>query len=308
MPATALLLLACSVGSVSGTRVVRVAAAQYPISAEGAQVDRLYVAPDGSARWDGTAVTPEPTACASGVAWRRTAVHSPRVDEYACRPVAGPRGERVLVGLAPGGGVAWTRSLAFQSGAHAIDLSLIGASPQALVLSDLEVLSPAGGGTLVPARVRVIAGEGRTVPAEGVQGAAAYVRSTGSILLFDADVTLLRRDGGLYRVDPGTGTRALVLPVTADLFGRYDRVEAIAVTPDGRSALLARRRSTRGPSAVSVAVVALPEGALLFEETHGDGHACFDPQVAAGPSGTFAFAYRDDTLARRVVVQYRLGP
>ena len=83
-------------------------------------------------------------------------------------------------------------------------------------------------------------------------------------------------------------------------------MESIAPTDDGRFAVLGRRRSTRGPSSVSVAVLDLASGRLVFEETLGDGHACFDPRVTVGPGGLFTLTYRDDTLARRVVVQYRL--
>jgi hypothetical protein len=227
--------------------VVRVSVAQVPVDAasEGTRVDRLYFASDGSARWDDSGAEPDPSACAAGVAWRRTVARAPRVDEYTCRPGARPRGERLLVGVSGTGAVAWRRPLAYPSGAHAIDLALVGASPQALVLSDLEVLSATTGEPIVPARTRLIAGEGRAVPVESLQGPAAWVPPSGAILSFEADVTLVRREGGVFRIDPRTGERTLVLPVTADLLGRYDRVEAIGTTDDGRFALLVRVRLPR---------------------------------------------------------------
>jgi hypothetical protein len=284
--AAALLALACA-AAVRGP-VTRVSETQHPVPPE--------LAP----------ALPDESACPSGVAWRRTALHAPRVDEYACRPGARPRAERLLVGVSGLGAVAWRRPLVYPSGASPIDLALAGATPGALVLSDLEVVSPTTGETIVPPRTRAIEGEGRAVPVESVQGPAAYLPSSGAVLYFEADVTLVRRDGGLFRVDPRSGVRTLLLPVTADLLGRYDRVESIAPTDDGRFAVLGRRRSTRGPSSVSVAVLDLASGRLVFEETHGDGHACFDAQVVVGTGGLFTFTYRDDTLARRVVVEYRL--
>jgi hypothetical protein len=286
--AAALLALACA--AAARGPVTRVSETQHPVAAE----------PE--------AALPDESACPSGVAWRRTALHAPRVDEYACRPGVRPRGDRLLVGVAGTGAVAWRRPLVHPSGASPIDLTLAGATPDALVLSDLEVLSPATGETILAPRTRAIAGEGRTVPVWSIQGPAAYVPSSGAVLYFEADVTLLRREGGLFRVDPRSGARTLLLPVTADLLGRHDRVESIAPTGDGRFALLGRRRSTRGPSSVSFALLDLATGRLVFEEAHGEGHACFDPRVEAAPGGSFTFAYRDDTLARRVVVQYRSSP
>lgn len=307
-PTLACTLLALACAAAARGPVTRVSETQHPVASatEGARVDRLYFAPDGAARWDDSAALPVESACSSGIAWRRTAVRAPRVDEYACRPGPRPRGERVVVGVGGLGTAGWRRPLVHSSGGSPIDLSLAGAAPGALVLSDLHVVSPATGETIVPPRTRAIEGEGRSVPLESVQGPAAYVPSSGAVLYFEADVTLVRREGGVFRVDPRTGERALLLPVTADLMGRYDRVESIAPTEDGRFAVLGRRRSTRGPSSVSVALLALASGRLVFEEAHGDGHACFDPQVVSGPGGAFALAYRDDTLSRRVVVQYRV--
>ena len=306
--AAALLALACA--AAARGPVTRVSEVQHPVAAgtEGARVDRLYFSSDGAARWDDSAAAPDESSCPSGIAWRRTAVRAPRVDEYACRPGTRPRGERLLVGVGGTGAIAWRRPLVYPSGTSPIDLSLAGAAPHALVLSDLEVVSPTTGEPIVPPRTRAIAGEDRAVPIETVQGPAAYLPTSGAVLLFEADVTLVRRDGGVFRVDPASGARVLLHPVTADLLGRYDRVESIAPTDDGRFAVLGRRRSTRGPSSVSVALLDLTSGRLVFEQAHGDGHACFDPQVAVGPGAAFALAYRDDTLARRVVVQYRLDP
>ena len=142
----------------------------------------------------------------------------------------------------------------FRSNEVEIEQWLIGATPRALVLSSLEVWSPASGETLEPAPVHQAAG--RPVPDHHFSTSALYLPATREWLAFEAEVTLVRRTGGIHRVDRAAGRR-LWSPVSATLLGTYDRVEAMAPGADGRFALLALRQETRGPSSVAVAVLVL---------------------------------------------------
>jgi hypothetical protein len=280
------------------------------------RVDRPYFAPDGRLRWDDTVIHVQPTgACdtvppgtAPGGAPlrpRRNRLQAPRVDERRCPRAGGPGTEGTLVGIDGSGAATWQRPLAFDSGGRPLEQWLIGASPDGLVVSSLEVWSPATGQTVVPARTHPAGPDSRPVPSHQFQHAAAYDPRRRQVYVFDADVTLVRRAGGLHRFDPGTGALELIQDVSAGWTGTYDRVEAMALTPDGRHLLLARQRSTRGPASVSLAVFDLDARQTVFEAEHGKGHHCSDPQVIAGPAGV-GFAYRDANTAEHVLVHYRM--
>ncbi|HEX9667937.1 MAG TPA: hypothetical protein VGC93_00515, partial [Thermoanaerobaculia bacterium] len=238
---------------------------------------------------------------------RRVRMLAPRVDERRCARAGGAPGtDLALVGFAAGRPV-WQRPLAFASGPWRLDRQLIGAAREGLVLSDLEVWSPASGKTIVPARTHAVAGESRRVPDHEVHGAALYHPRRRAVYLFAADVTLLRRDGGVFRLDLASGERTLVVPVATTLLGGFDRVEEMALAGGGRYLLLAQRLETRGPGAASLAVVDLESGERVFVARHGEGHVCADPRLVAGAGRDFGFAYRDGTERRWVVVHYRLA-
>lgn len=284
-----------------------------PTAAPEPRVDRPYFEDDGRLRWDGGRVDEPPLrACAEAEPGRlapprRAVLARPRVDERRCpEPGGGRRLRKTLVGFDAQGRVSWERPLVFRSGDVEIEQWLIGATPEALVLSDLEVWSPATGETLVPAPTH-LAGA-RPVPDHHFSTSALYLPASGALLAFQADVTLVRREGGVYRIALDTGRKELWLPVSATLTGTYDRVETMAQSRDGRFVLLGLRQEVRGPSSVAVALHDLKTAALAFEERFGDGHSCSDPQVLAGADGHFAFAYRDDNARAHVLVLYRVAP
>jgi len=233
---------------------------------------------------------------------RRVVMLNPRVDERRC-PRAGA--EAWLFGFDPSGTLAWQRPLVYVSGEYRIRQRLAGATPEGLVLSSLEVWSPATGKTLVPARTHP-PGPGRKVPDHHVAGAAIYDPVGNAILYFKADVTLVRRKGGLYRFDLATGAVDLLRPVSASWLGTHDDVRALAIAPTRRWLFLARRNTVRGVSPVSLAVFDLDRKRYIFERRFRGTYSYSEPRVVLGPDGIVVFSYRDgrDHVAER----FRMKP
>jgi hypothetical protein len=312
-----LVLAQCSLGAAEPP-VRRVAEQRHPFGESGApRLDLVSFDEGGAPRWIETAVhqvatgacdtkPPQRSANGSPLYPRRTRMLDPRVDERRC-PIAGGAGtDASLLGLDGSGTLTWQRALTFVSGERKLDQWLLGATPEGLVLSSLEVWSPASGATLVPARTHPVGPEKRPVPDHQLTGAAIYHAARGEILFFTAEVSLLRRAGGLYRFDPKTGAQELLRPVAAGSMGTHEDVEAMALAPGGRLLLLARRSTVRDASPVSFAVFDLELKRYVFEQRHGTGHACSEPRVTVGPKGKVAFSYRDETDRQHVVVVYEL--
>lgn len=279
------------------------------------RVDRVWFNELGEPFWNEAPLGPAgaeicdsaaraPAANVGRFVGRRTVMLGPRVDELRCLRSDGAGTESTLLGLDGSGAVAWRRPLTFVSGERRIELWLLGASPEGLVLSSFEVWSPANGATLVPARTHPVGPEGRPVPDHQATGAAIYHPTRGEIFFFTAEVSLVRREGGLFRFDPKTGTQELLRPVTAGWMGTHHQVEAMALAPGGRQLLLARRSTVRDASPVSFAAFDLDLKRYDFEERHGTGHACSEPRVSVGPKGQIAFSYRDESRQEHVLVTY----
>ena len=219
--------------------------------------------------------------------------------------------EKTLIGFDAAGRVAWQRALVFESGKHPIDLSVIGATPEGLLLNTLEVWSPRNGETLVPARTRPVDGETRVVPVYQFAYSGAYDPQRKEFYAFSADVTLTKREGGLWRVRPAVGAQDLILPVrTTSLLGSYERVISMVVVSGGRHLLLAQEESARGPNAVSLAVLDLGSKKVVFEERFCAKRdaVCRDPHVIVARNGDIGFAYSDLNARQHVLVRYRMAP
>lgn len=239
---------------------------------------------------------------------RHTVLLSPRVDERRCLRGTRPGTDITLLGIGADGEVTWQRSLEFISGSRRLDRRLIGAGPEGLVLSDLEVWSPATGETLVPGRTHPVPGEDRSVPDHQVDGRALYHPELRRIFLFDAEASLLDRRGGLYVFDPASSERELIAAISAGPTGTYDRVEDMALGPAGRYLVLGERLAVRGPSSVSIALFDLDTRRLVFLERHGEGSSCSNPTVVTHRGGEVGFSYRDANQRQYVLVRYRLEP
>lgn len=238
---------------------------------------------------------------------RQTKLLAPRVDERSCSR-EGQATEIALIGVDSSGRKIWERQTAFQSGSHRIDQRLIGAAPDGLVLSSLEVWSPKTGATIVPAATRAIAAESRAVPARTYWGAALYHQPRKMFYVFESDVKLLSRQGGLYEINAADGMKTLIHPVVTTLLGGYDAIEAMALLPDGRHLALAQRLSWRGPTDVSFAILDLHTSRLLFHERfcRRSQETCANPQVVAGPKGALAFSYANLNRREHQLLLYEL--
>ena len=238
---------------------------------------------------------------------RQTKLLTPRVDERLCSREGTPT-EIALIGIDSDGKKSWERQTAFPSGTYRIDQRLIGASTDGLVLSSLEVWSPKTGETLMPAATRAIAADSRAVPLHTYTGAAFYHPVRNTLYVFEANVTLTARQGGLYEINPSKRTKTLVQRVVATLLGGFDRIEAIARTPDGRYLALAQRLEWRGPTDVSFAIFDLSTNRLVFHERFCDRSkdTCADPHVVIGTKGAIGFSYANMNRREHQLLLYEL--
>ena len=252
--------------------------------------------------------SPSSIGCETTAARRRIPkMLKPRVDEVLCPsniPKQSP--ERKLLGFDEQGNEVWKRKLIFNTGNNLIDLYVLGATPEGIVLSNLEVWSPWTGQTIVPAITRQ-ATPATAIPVYSLAYSAIYHPQLKEFYVFDADVTLVRRKGGLWRIRTSTGEKDLFHPVKiTSLLGSFDRVVRMALSADGRYLFLAQEESNRGPTEVSLLVLDLRNKKTVFEErfcTKGNT-VCRDPQVITGADGHIGFAY--DMAGQYVLVHYRL--
>ena len=325
----ATLALTCSHDGLaqSGPRLVKLGEEQVAFQdgdpALDPRIDLPFFDAEHRLRWNDTAVYTQATGNCETEALsparlkasyppRQPRMLDPRVDERRCPGRDARQGmERTLVGFDASGRVAWQRALVFESGKHRFDLHVIGATEDGIVLNTLEVWSPRNGATLVPARTRPTDGEGRVVPVYQFAYSGFYDPRRQEFYVFSADVTLTKREGGLWRVLPASGTQELILPVrTTSLLGSHDRVIGMALAPGGHHLLMAQEESARGPNSISLAVLDLRSRKVAFEErfcTKRDA-VCRDPRVLVAGNGDIGIAYTDLNSRRHVLVRYRMAP
>lgn len=239
---------------------------------------------------------------------RTTFMLNPRVDQDLCTTRLNSGSAQLdtsLIGLDETSRITWKRSLGFESGSTTTRRALIAANPRGLVLSDLEVWSPDTGETIFPAPTYQVT-EDKQHGKYSRLGSALYDQDTSVFFLFDAEVSLLRREGGLYRLDPRTDEKTLLHQVATTPLGGYVEIEEMALTEETDYLLLARRLSIRGPGWVSFSVFDLKRRRMVFDERHGEGHMCVQPRMRLGKEGNMAFWYRDETLQKHVLVHYLL--
>jgi hypothetical protein len=302
--AAALLATPCCAGTSPPPAVAKLGEQRLAWSAAGPgpRVDRPYF--DGRGRLLLDDAVGGPAACPAGSTEVRriTRLLAPRVDEVGCST-----GGSWLIGIDAEGKAAWRRALGFRSGVHTLDEVVLGAGPDGIVLSNLTVVAPRTGETLVPAPVGPVGPERRPVPDYDLAQSALYLPHRRAFVLFEADVTLVRRKGGLYLLHPAQGKKDLLLGVSTTPLGGYWRVEEMGLSADRRHLLLAQKLAVRGPGGVAFAVIDLATGRRVFEERFGEGHFCRDPQLVVGSGGQVGFAFLDETEGKRILVHYRVS-
>lgn len=268
-------------------------------------VDRPAFDPKGLLIWDArpaavSGACPEGTPPSNRTTW----LLSPRVDEVRCGAPGGAA-KGALLGIDPEGRIVWRQPLGFRTGEYTVDRWVLGAAAEGIVLSDLTILAPATGAVAVPPKTHPVGAEKRPVPDLSLTGAAIYLPREQAVLHFTADVTFLRSEGGLYRIDLRTGRRELLLPVSTTLLRGYWRVEAMALGKDGKTLFLAERLAIRGEGGVAFSAFDLRAGKVIFRRTFDEDRFCNDPVLVLGPQGRIGFSYRNDSLGRRILIEIR---
>ncbi|WNG21055.1 hypothetical protein [Cystobacter fuscus] len=309
---TVVLLVAGCMRTRTGMQVIKVGEQSQPLGGGGLRIDRPRWEAGGRLGWDGSPVAaPGADICTQEGAGhqRLTRLLEPRVDEVRCAR-AGTAGlggnESFLVGFDAQGQLAWKRRLGLESGKYTFDEAILGASREGIVLSNLTVVSPWTGETLVLAPTHPVDLERRPVPDYEFSQSALYLSERGAFVLFEADVTLVRSEGGLYLLEPRRGQKELLLGVATTWGGSYWRVEEMLLSESRRYLILAQNQATRGKGGVSFSIYDLQERRLVFEEKFGEQRYSRDPKLVLGKGGDVGFSYVDETGGRVVLVHYRL--
>jgi hypothetical protein len=231
------------------------------------------------------------------------------VDEVQCAPSGGSTTPSAfLLGIDAGGRTIWRRSLGFRSGKFTFDEIVVGATREGLVFNNLTVLAPATGKVLHAPPTHPVDREARPVPDHDLSQATIYLPDRRAFVTFDAEVTLLERSGGVYLLDPRSGQRDLLLPVSTTLLGGHWRVETLALAAGGRYLLLGHRFSFRGPGGVSFVAFDLAKRRTVYQERFIEDRYGGSLAFAVDERGNVGFSFLDETEGRRVLVHYRVPP
>lgn len=281
---TALLALTFFLASMPGANVVRV-------REQSVALDK------------GTASGSVAEVCPEGPPSKRvTHLSAPRVDEVACG------GTGFLLGFDGSGKIIWRRPLGFRSGGFTFDEIVAGATREGVVLNNLTVLAPGTGKVLFAPPTHPVDKEARPVPDFDLAESTMFLPDRRAFVTFEAEVSLLERSGGVYLLDPRTGKRDLLLPVSTSLLGGYWRVEAMALDASRRHLLLGHRFSFRGPGGVSFVVFDLAGRRKVYEERFIEDHYGGELAFAVDGRGNVGFSFADLTEGSRRLIQYRIAP
>jgi hypothetical protein len=268
----------------------------------GNEISRAYFDDQGKLHWNASPINTIKSPCPPGSSehGHQTLLLNPRVDAFGCHYVIDHAHNEIhnfLVGIAPTSEPTWQRELVFPSGQYKIVLYAKGASQQGIVLDNLTVLDPATGDIIKQPLLQNI--KERPIALHSAPGATAYLPDRNGFLTYSSDVTLIKKEGGIYFIDGETGAKELWLPVKTTHRAPWNVMEMVPA-PEGRYVYLAHDHGFRGPGKVSIAVFDTETRKIIYEERY-DGAF---PQVIAGQDGNFGFSYI--TNLTRVVIHYRI--
>ncbi len=229
----------------------------------------------------------------------------PRVDLCDCQNKS--LSSSKLIGLDEQENIVWQREL-IKGTSHE---RVIGTTPQAIVLSTLEVIEPKTGTVLEP----LITEPNRKWAKYGFHPAtaAAFRRKTKDFILFGAEYSLFSSQGGLYLFNPKQEVRTLIkkaqqaspFPFLIFLSNRLLQIRNLALSEDERFAFLAQSWETRGSVQVEFALFDLKTKQTIFEERLEDGCSS-DPIIVVGKQGHVAIYYRKKR--KHIIVHYMISP
>jgi hypothetical protein len=293
--------------------IVKVLEKQFPlVDGWQTQINRLYFDNQNKLYWNSASIKTLSTPCLTKANeyQRKTLILNPRVDQVHCASVDNKTGDTsFLVRLDSAGQAIWQRDLIFNSGEFKIKEYVRGATLQGIVLNNLTVLSPLSGEILIPSKLKSEKQSPlvRPIPLHSVSRASAYIPERKGFISYTADVTLVKKTGGLYFIDEFSGKKELWLPVVITYRAAWNVLE-MAPIPGGRYLLLAHKLDLRGSNRVSMAVFDLDTRKIVYEERFGENECCDSPQLIVGEDGNFGFAfiYRTTKESKRVLIHYRL--
>jgi hypothetical protein len=269
----------------------------------GNEISRAYFDEQGKLHWNDSPINTIKSPCPPGSSehGHQTLLLNPRVDVFGCHYVIDHAPNEIhnyLVGVAPTGEATWQRELVFPSGQYKIVLYAKGATQQGIVLGNLTVLDPATGDIIKQPLLQDI--KERPIPLLSVTRATAFLPDRNGFLTYTSDVTLIKKEGGIYFIDGETGAKDLWLPVQTTFRAPWNVVEMVPA-PEGRYVYLAQQIDLRGSYKISIAIFDTETRKIIYEERI-DGAF---PQVIAGKDGNFGFCYING--ATRVVIHYRVS-
>jgi hypothetical protein len=184
----------------------------------------------------------------------------------------------------------WARQL---PSVNTLPTTLIGASRDGLVLSNLEVWSPSTGKTILPSS-----------PVSRFSSAGLYRPHHRDLILFDTEAALSGSQSGLWRFAPAS--RHTELLQQAERRWGFGKVLVEDIAQDSRETYLylAKRLEIRGPGWVAFEVYDPKRRTTLFRQKHGRGKLCSNVRVIAGSNGHVAFSFHDGDSF--VLIHYRI--
>ncbi len=277
----------------------------YPVS----RINRPYFDEKNQLQWNSDQKNPHICTCMISpvlVRYHEVILLKPRVDLCDCQNKS--LSSSKLIGLDEQENIVWQREL-IKGTSHE---RVIGTTPQAIVLSTLEVIEPKTGTVLEP----LITEPNRKWAKYGFHPAtaAAFRRKTKDFILFGAEYSLFSTQGGLYLFNPKQEVRTLIkkaqqaspFPFLIFLSNWLLQIRNIALSENERFAFLAQSWETRGPSHVEFAIFDIEKKRTVFKERLEND--CFHPDaiIVVGKNGHVAMSC--DCKRKHIIVHYRILP
>jgi hypothetical protein len=266
----------------------------YPVS----RINHPYFDENNQLHWNNDKKNPHICTCMISpvlVRYHEVILVKPRVDLCGCQNQS--LSSSKLIGLDEQERIVWQRELIKGTSYKRVK----GATPQAIVLSTLEVIEPKTGTVLEP----LITGP-KGPPKYGFYSAAAtFRRKTKDFILFDAEYSLFSTQGGLYLFNPKQEVKTLIKKGQQSLHHLL-KIRNIALSEDERFAFLAQLWEARGPEHAEFVIFDLEKKRTVFKERLDNNCSHPDAIIVVGKNGHLAMSY--DCKRKHIIVHYRILP
>jgi hypothetical protein len=179
---------------------------------------------------------------------------------------------------------------------------VFGGSRDAIVLGRLKVIDSETGKIILkpPAKSSF-------KPRLTVTSSILYIPSGKAFYYYNAEVSLLSKKGGLFRIRPPYQTEEKLLSLKWGLLGHVS-VKAMALSRDKRYLFLGKRWDTRGAGWVEFAVFDLAEAKEIFSDRPEESCVCHNLKITVGGKVKVAFSYDQTAVTKAVVYQVDDSP